>query len=539
MIDDSLKAQLKEYFQKITQKIEIVYDSGDHESKPELLQYLKDVSDQSPNISLRENTVNTKNPLHFTIISEGKETGIHFDGIPGGHEFSSFILALLQSGGSPVRLDEAIQAMVKGIQEPLEFETVVSLDCHNCPDVVQTLNSLSLLNPNFKHTMIDGALFPELVEKRKVQGVPTVFLNGEGFATGKVDASTIIQRILEKSQSSGETIAVKSEGDAVLYDVVVVGGGPAGVASAVYSARKGLNVLVIADKLGGQVKDTMGIENLISVLKTTGPALTGVLAEQLKENGIKFKEYLRVKEIRDLGEYQPKELVLNSGEVIRTKTVIIATGAKWRELNVPGEKENLGSGVAYCPHCDGPFFKGKDVAVVGGGNSGVEAALDLSGIVSSVQLLEFTDTLKADQVLLDRLNRTPNIKVYTSAQTTEVLSRDGKVTGLVYKDRTDDSIKKIDLDGIFVQIGLIPNSEFLKGFLEMNRFGEIVIDEKCRTSVSGIFACGDVTTTPYKQIIISMGEGAKASLAAFEYLLKMPEVSESEEKKEKDLVGTR
>ncbi|MCC5816754.1 MAG: alkyl hydroperoxide reductase subunit F, partial [Leptospira sp.] len=499
MVDESLKEQLKEYFQRLTKNIDIVYDTGDHEHKSELVDYLTAVAECSDKITLKENSQATKNPLHFSFFVDGTDSGVYFDGIPGGHEFSSFVLAILQVGGSPIRLDEGIQARLKTITEPLEFETVVSLECHNCPDVVQTLNSISLLNPNIKHTMIDGSLFPDLVEKRKVQGVPSVFLNGDSFATGKVDASTIIERLLEKSTSNGSNnVEVKDDGaPQKIYDVAVIGGGPAGVASAVYSARKGLKVLVIADKIGGQVKDTMGIENLISTLQTTGPELTGVLSEQLKHNGVEVKQFLRVKELQDAPEGHPKKIVTNSGEVIQSKTVIIATGAKWRELNVPGEKENIGNGVAYCPHCDGPFFKGKDVAVIGGGNSGVEAALDLSGIVKSVTVLEFADSLRADQVLLDRMDRTPNITVHASAQTTEVLARDGKVHALTYKDRTSDEIKTIDLDGVFVQIGLIPNSDFAKGILEMNRFGEIIVDDKCKTNIPGIFACGDVTTTPY------------------------------------------
>lgn len=528
MIDESLKSQLKDYFQKLSKNIELVYDAGDHEKKSELVEYMKGVADCSDKISVRENTESIKNPLHFTLTSEGKETGIFFDGIPGGHEFTSFILAILQAGGSPIRLDEGIQSRLKTIQEPLEFETVVSLECHNCPDVVQTLNSISLLNPNIKHTMIDGSLYPDLVESRKIQGVPSVFLNGDSFATGKVDAGVIIERLLEKSSTeksngtsgSGENIQVKDDAPKKIYDVAVIGGGPAGVASAVYSARKGLKVLVIADRIGGQVKDTMGIENLISQIETTGPQLTGVLSEQLKHNGVEVREFLRVKELQDAPEGSPKKIILNTGEEIQSHTIIIATGAKWRELNVPGEKENIGNGVAYCPHCDGPFFKGKDVAVIGGGNSGVEAALDLAGIVKSVTVLEFADTLKADKVLIDRMEKTSNIHVHASAQTTEILAKDGKMNALVYKDRKTDETKTLDLDGVFIQIGLIPNSEFAKGLLEMNRFGEIIVDDKCKTNIPGIFACGDVTTTPYKQIIIAMGEGAKASLASFEYLLK-------------------
>ncbi len=524
MVDEGLKEQLRTYFEKLTKDVEIVYDNGEHEYKPELLEYLRAVSECSERIHLRENASNPQHPLHFTLVSEGKDTGIHFEGIPGGHEFSSFVLAILQAGGTPIRLDETLQERLKTIDETLEFETVVSLECHNCPDVVQTLNSISLLNPKIQHTMIDGALFPEIVEARKIQGVPSVFLNGQSFATGKVDASVIIERLLEKTAGSGGTIDVQvlEKSSENVYDVTILGGGPAGVASAVYSARKGLKVLVVAERIGGQVKDTMGIENLISVPETTGPALTQILSEQLRSHNVELRQFVRVKEIQDAPEGDPKTVILNSGEAIRSWTLIIATGAKWRELNVPGEKENIGNGVAYCPHCDGPFFKGKDVAVIGGGNSGVEAALDLSGIVRSVKLLEFTDALKADQVLLNRLYNTPNIEVILSAETTEILAENGKVKQIAYRDRKTSELRHLDLDGVFIQIGLIPNSDFAKGLLETNRFGEILIDDKCRTSLPGIFACGDVTTTPYKQIVIAMGEGAKASLSAFEYLLKTP-----------------
>lgn len=532
MLDSELKEQLKSYFEKLTKKIELIYDSGNHEYKQELLDYLQSVSECSDKIQLKENHENIKNPLHFTIHSNGIPTGIYFDGIPGGHEFSSFILAILQAGGNPIRLDEGIQNKLKQIQEKMQFETVVSLECHNCPDVVQTLNSIALLNPNIEHTMIDGALFPEIVQERNIQGVPSVFLNGKPFATGKVEASVIIERLLEKaSQEVANTNSQNGKLDTPsdsnkpekIYDVTIIGGGPAGVAAAVYSARKGLKVVVVAERIGGQVKDTMGIENLIGTIETTGPELTNVLAENLKHNQVEVKQFVRVKSIENPEDGYLKKVVLNSGEVIHTKTLIIATGAKWRELNVPGEKENIGNGVAYCPHCDGPFFKGKDVAVIGGGNSGVEAALDLAGIVRSVKLIEFLDTLKADKVLIDRLYRTPNIEVITSAQTTEIVAEGGKVKSIVYKDRKTEEIKTLQLDGVFIQIGLIPNSDFVKGIVETNRFGEIIVDEKCRTNVPGIFACGDVTTVPYKQIIIAMGEGAKASLAAFEYLLKLEE----------------
>ncbi len=517
MFDEEMKEQLRQYFARIEKPVQLQMYTGQHESRDELKQMLSAVAELSDKIELTEKTDDGASPIAFDVISEGKPTGIRFSGIPGGHEFSSLVLALLQAGGSPIRLDEGVQKLVSGFKSEMRFQTVVSLSCHNCPDVVQTLNSLALVNPGITHEMIDGGLFPEFVEKHGVQGVPAVFLNGEPFANGKIDAGQIIDRMIEKNANN---IDVR-ESDRI-YDVAIVGGGPAGVAAAVYSARKGLDVTVIADRIGGQVKDTMGIENLITIAKTTGPELTASLGDLLRAHEIDIREHLRVDHIENGDVY--KTIVLNTSERIRSRTVILATGAKWRELNVPGEKDFLGKGVAYCPHCDGPFFKGKDVAVIGGGNSGVEAALDLAGIVRSVKVFEFTDRLNADKILLQRLEQTSNIESFVSAQVTEVLHDAEKVTGIRYKDRTTGEEIDLPLDGIFVQIGLIPNTAFVDGLVERNRFGEIVVDTHGRTSVPGIFAAGDATTTPYKQIAIALGDGAKASLAAFEYLLKQPKV---------------
>lgn len=540
MLDAAIKKQLSEYFQKLDQAVILRTYSGEHAKKDELHRMLKDIAGLSDHITLEAAAAedaahaagDPEGPLRFDVLNPGRETGIRFSGIPGGHEFSSLILAILQTGGSALKLDGGIQKFAKGIQAPLRFQTVVSLSCHNCPDVVQTLNSFSLLNENISHEMIEGGVFPEFVEKHKVQGVPAVFLNGEPFANGKLDAGQIIDKLIQylpandaTSADAGETQAADEQPEE--FDVVVVGGGPAGVASAIYSARKGLKVAVVADRLGGQVKDTMGIENLIALAKTTGPELTQSLSELLGSHDISVKEHLRVENIASGERDHDRKLVtLNTGERLASHTVVLATGAKWRELNVPGEKEFLGKGVAYCPHCDGPFFKGKDVAVIGGGNSGVEAALDLSGIVKSVTVVEFSDSLKADQVLLDRLDRTQNISAIVNAATSQVLNDGDKVTGLKYKDRAgaeDAPERDVVVDGVFVQIGLLPNTGFVKDLVECNRFGEIVIDDACRTNVPGVFACGDATTTPYKQIVVALGEGAKASLSAFEYLLKLPQ----------------
>ncbi|MCW7474722.1 alkyl hydroperoxide reductase subunit F [Leptospira levettii] len=516
MLDESTKQQVKQYFERIKNPITIQLYSGEHEKREELVSFLNDILSLSPLIKL-ENSNDLSDGLRFSILSNGNPTGIHFSGIPMGHEFTSFILAILQSGGNPIKLEEGILSAVSKLNGEFRFETFISLDCHNCPEVVQTLNSFALVNSNISHNMIDGAMYPDLVKERNIQGVPAVYLNGERFLSGKAEASVIFDKLLELySIPSASDSKEEMENPKQVYDVTVIGGGPSGVTAAVYAARKGLNTLVIADRLGGQVKDTLGIENIISVPYTTGPELTHVLANQLDKNQIRKKENVRVQKIEP---GQIKIIHLNTGEKIHTKTVILSTGAKWRELNVPGEKEFVGKGVAYCPHCDGPFFKDKDVAVVGGGNSGVEAALDLSGIVKSVTLVEFGDKLNADKVLLDKVASSPNIKTLIKAQTTEIQTGEDKVTGLTYKDRSTEEISTIPLDGVFVQIGLVPNSSFVKDLVATNRFGEILVDEKCKTNVDGIFACGDVTNTPYKQIIIAMGEGAKAAISAFEYLL--------------------
>ncbi|MDF3819759.1 alkyl hydroperoxide reductase subunit F [Leptospira sp. 96542] len=515
MLDDATKSQVKQYFERIQEHVNIVLYDGEHEKRKDLEEFLNDVVGLSDKISL-EISEEKKTGVSFVLQNKNGDTGIQFSGIPMGHEFTSFILAILQSGGNPIKLEEGMLSAISNIDADLEFETYISLDCHNCPEVVQTLNSFALVNPKIKNNMIDGALFPDLVKEKNIQGVPAVYLNGKRFLSGKAEASAIFDKILEIHPAN--LTKSKDEGNKpqVIYDVTVIGGGPAGVTAAVYTARKGLKTLVIADRLGGQVKDTMGIENIISIPYTTGPELSNTLASQLNTNGIQKKENVRVQKIED-GKH--KFIHLNTGEVIETKTIILSTGAKWRELNVPGEKEFVGKGVAYCPHCDGPFFKGKDVAVVGGGNSGVEAALDLSGIVKSVTIVEFGDKLNADQVLLDKVGSTKNIQTITKAQTTEIRTNSEAVTGLTYKNRDTNSLDTISLDGVFVQIGLVPNSSFVKDLVSTNKFGEIMVDEKCRTNIEGVFACGDVTNTPYKQIIIAMGEGAKAAISAFEYLL--------------------
>lgn len=516
MLEPELVQQIAEYMKRLERPITIRMNQEPHEKKAELKEMLEEICSTSDKLKLELGNFSYRSGVTFEVLADNSSTGILFSGVPGGHEFNSLILAILQSGGLPLKLDPSLLNIIKSIPQELKFETIVSLSCHNCPEVVQALNQMSILNPNISNEMVDGGLYPELIAERKIQGVPAVYVNGKVFANGKMEISEIIEKIKELYPDSDHPENIEVESSDELYDVTIIGGGPAGVSSAIYSARKGLNVLMIADRVGGQVKDTMDIENLISVSHTTGPKLVNSMEEHLNQYNVKIRKNLRVKNITS---GIPKEIHLTTGENILSKTIIIASGAKWRELGVPGEKENIGNGVAYCPHCDGPFFKGKDVVVVGGGNSGIEAALDLSGIVKSVTVLEFLPELKADKVLVDRAKQASNIDIMTQIQSKEIVTENGKVKGLQYVDRSNGSEKFLNTDGIFIQIGLVPNSNFAKDVLNMTKFGEIIIDDKCKTNVPGIFACGDVTTTPYKQIIIAMGEGAKAALSAFEYIL--------------------
>ena len=525
MLNQDILNALKGYFASMQKTVTFVVQTGEHSKRDELVKFLSDIAGVSDNVQLEERDTlgELRSAISFLLEADGEDTGIRFSGIPGGHEFNSMVLAILHASGTELKIDDSLKGIIKGVKEDLHFEVFISLSCHNCPDVVQAVNQFALLNPHIKAEMIDGGLYQNLVEERDIQGVPSVYLNGSLFANGKVDASTLIDKLLERDPSLKEA----NKGTSLpMQDVTVIGGGPAGVASAIYSARKGLKVTVIADRFGGQVKDTMGIENLISVPKTTGPELVGNLMEHVNDYDITLKEHVRVENIE---QGNVKTITLSSGEEIQTRSVIVATGARWRELGVPGEKENVGNGVAYCPHCDGPFFKGKDVAVIGGGNSGIEAALDLAGIVKSVTVFEFMPELKADQVLIDQANKRDNITIIKNAATRQILAENGKVNAIEYQDRATNDVHTKELAGVFIQIGLVPNSQFMKDVVELSKYGEIIVDDKCHTSEPGIFAAGDVTTVPYKQIVISMGEGAKASLAAFEYLLSHEMVEEEEE----------
>ena len=510
MLDLEMKEQLKSVFEKLSGDVVFVVFDSTHGKQNDLLDLLNDLIDCSPRLSLRTDSERADFP-QFELEFQGKLAGIRFKGIPGGHEFTSLVLAILNLQGLGKLPDPGIQDRIRALKGEIRLDTYVSLSCENCPEVVQALNLMSTLHSDFQHTMIDGEFTQDDIKRLGIQGVPSVVVDGKLLSSGK----TSLLELLEKLEAHfGKTEqAARNLG---LYDVVVLGSGPAGASAAIYSARKGLKTAIIAEKVGGQVQDTKGIENLISQKYTEGPKLASELLQHIHDYPIELLEHRRVKTVE---KSELTHITLESGETLQAKSLIVATGAKWRNLNIPGEKEYLGRGVAYCPHCDGPYFKGKDIAVIGGGNSGVEAAIDLAAIVKSVTLFEFNPELKADKVLVDKLLSLPNAKVITNARTTKVLGNGEAVTALSFEDRASGEMKSVDVAGIFVQIGLVPNSTFMKDLVEMNRFGEIVVDAKCRTSVEGIYAAGDVTTVPFKQIIIAMGEGAKAGLSSFEDLM--------------------
>ncbi|MCP3432820.1 alkyl hydroperoxide reductase subunit F [Stutzerimonas stutzeri] len=515
MLDTNLKTQLKAYLEKVTQPFEIVASLDDGEKSRELLSLLQDIAGLSDKITLKTDGDDARKPS-FSLNRIGGNISLRFAGIPMGHEFTSLVLALLQVGGHPSKTAPEVIEQIKALDGDYSFETYFSLSCQNCPDVVQALNLMAVLNPNVKHVAIDGALFQDEVEARQIMSVPSIYLNGELFTQGRMSEEEILAK-LDTGSSARDAEKLKAK-DA--FDVLVVGGGPAGAAAAIYAARKGIRTGVAAERFGGQVLDTMAIENFISVKETEGPKLARALEEHVREYEVDIMNLQRASQLIPAGDDGLHRVRFDNGGELKAKTLILATGARWREMNVPGEQEYRGRGVAYCPHCDGPLFKGKRVAVIGGGNSGVEAAIDLAGIVAHVTLLEFGEELRADAVLQRKLNSLPNVRVLKMAQTTEVKGDGQKVTGLVYKDRSSEEMHSVELEGIFVQIGLLPNSEWLKGTLELSRFGEIIVDAKGQTSIPGVFAAGDVTTVPYKQIVIAVGEGAKASLSAFDHLIR-------------------
>ncbi|OPG81160.1 Alkyl hydroperoxide reductase subunit F [Pseudomonas ogarae] len=515
MLDANLKAQLKSYLERVTQPIEIVASLDDGAKSQEMLALLQDVASLSHQITLLDNGSDARKPS-FSLNRPGADISLRFAGIPMGHEFTSLVLALLQVGGHPSKASVDVIEQVRALKGEFNFETYFSLSCQNCPDVVQALNLMAVLNPNIRHVAIDGALFQAEVDERQIMAVPSVYLNGVNFGQGRMG----LEEILAKIDTSGierqaEKISAKDA-----FDVLVVGGGPAGASAAIYAARKGIRTGVAAERFGGQVLDTMAIENFISVQETEGPKLAVALEEHVKQYDVDIMNLQRADGLVPGKDGGLHEVKFASGASLKAKTVILATGARWREMNVPGEQQYRNKGVAYCPHCDGPLFKGKRVAVIGGGNSGVEAAIDLAGIVAHVTLLEFDVQLRADAVLQRKLHSLPNVTVITNAQTTEVTGDGQKVNGLRYKDRPSGDVRDVELEGIFVQIGLLPNTDWLKGTVELSPRGEIIVDARGETSIPGVFAAGDVTTVPYKQIVIAVGEGAKASLSAFDHLIR-------------------
>ncbi|MDB5872162.1 MAG: ahpF [Ramlibacter sp.] len=514
MLDANLKAQLSGYLQRITNPIEIVASLDETAASAQLQALLKDIAEASPLVKVGETRGGPQRTPSFSVNRPGATNGPRFAGLPMGHEFTSLVLALLQAGGYPPKVDAAVLRQVRELEGDFEFEIYISLTCHNCPDVVQALNLMAIQNPRIRTTMVDGALFQDEVKERQVMAVPTVFLNGEHFGQGRMSLEEILAKIDTRGvEREAEKIANKEP-----FDVLIVGGGPAGAAAAVYAARKGIRTGIASERFGGQVLDTLGIENFVSVKETEGPKFALALEEHVRHYEVDIMNLQRAKALVPAGGLI--EVQLESGASLKSRSVVITTGARWRNINVPGEREYRNKGVAYCPHCDGPLFKGKRVAVIGGGNSGVEAAIDLAGIVKHVTLVEFDTQLRADAVLQRKLATLPNVTTLLNAQTTEISGDGQKVNGLVYKDRASGESASVELEGVFVQIGLVPNTEWLKGTIELSRHGEIIVDAKGQTSLPGVFAAGDATTVPFKQIIIAAGDGAKAALGAFDYLIR-------------------
>jgi len=514
MLDAAIKTQLASYLEKLQQPIELVASLDDRPASGELRTLLNDIAALSAQVSVRFDGKEVRRPS-FSVGRPGEAGRIRFAGLPMGHEFTSLVLALLHTGGHPPRIEAAQRKQVEAIVGEFRFEVYVSLSCHNCPDVVQALNLLAVLNPGISVTMIDGALFQDEVEGHGIMAVPAVFLNGEAFGHGRMGLEEIVARL----DTGAAARAAAALDERAPFDVLVVGGGPAGSAAAIYAARKGIRTGLVAERFGGQVLDTLAIENFISIQHTEGAKLAVALEEHVRAYGVDIIRQQRAEALLT-SEDGLHAVRLASGATLKAKTVVLALGARWREMNVPGEKEYKAKGVCFCPHCDGPLFKGKRVAVIGGGNSGVEAAIDLAGIVSHVTLIEFDSKLRADAVLQDKLRSLANVTIVMSALTTEVLGDGERVTGLTYTDRVSGESHSIELEGIFVQIGLLPNTDWLKGTLNLNRYGEIEIDARAQTSLPGVFAAGDCTTVPYKQIVIALGEGAKASLSAFDHLIR-------------------
>ncbi len=517
MLDDTLKAQLAAYLERVTQAFEITASLNDSENSSDTLSLLQTIQSlRADKITLKTDGQDARKPS-FTLKRVGSDTSLRFAGLPLGHEFTSLVLALLWTGGHPPKVEPEVIESIQALDGDFNFEVFMSLSCHNCPDVVQALSLMAIVNPKVKTTVIEGGAFQDEVERREIMAVPMVFLNGEVFASGRMSVEEIVAKL--DTNSAAKEAAKLSAKDP--YDVLIVGGGPAGAAAAVYAARKGIRTGIAAERFGGQTNDTLAIENYISVLETDGPKFSAALEAQTRAYGVDIMNLQRADQIIPAAQAGGLiEVKLANGGSLKAKTVILSTGARWRNVNVPGEAEYKNKGVAYCPHCDGPLFKGKRTAVIGGGNSGVEAAIDLAGVVAHVTLVEFADQLKADAVLVNKLKSLPNVSIHTNAQTTEITGADGKVNGLKYKDRATGVEHLVPLEGVFVQIGLVPNTEFLRGTIELSKFGEVIVDAKGHTNVPGVFAAGDCTTVPYKQIVIAAGEGAKAALSAFDHLIR-------------------
>lgn len=516
MLDETLQSQLRAYLTKIVQPVELIASLDESQGAQEMRALLETIASLTDKVSVRLDGQQTRRPS-FQIRRVGTSTALHFAAVPLGHEFTSLVLALLWSGGHPPKVDEASIESIRSLSSSLRFEIFMSLSCHNCPDVVQALTLMSVINPNVETVVIDGALYQDEVTARQIMAVPMVFLNGELFGSGRMSLEEILAK-LDSNSADKERAKIDAKAP---YDVLIVGGGPAGAAAAVYAARKGLRTGIAAERFGGQTNDTLGIENYISVLETNGPKFAADLEAHVRHYDVEIMNLQRVEKLVPAAKPGDLvEVVMNHGGTLRSRSVILATGARWRNVNVPGESEYRNRGVAYCPHCDGPLFKGKRVAVIGGGNSGVEAAIDLAGVVGHVTVVEFMDQLKADAVLVSKLKSLPNVSIIVNAQTTEIHGDGKTVNALSYKDRANGQAHRIDLEGVFVQIGLVPNTEFLKGTIELSRFGEIVVDHHGATNAHGVFAAGDATTVPYKQIVIAAGDGAKAALGAFDYLIR-------------------
>ncbi|RLK46950.1 alkyl hydroperoxide reductase subunit F [Stenotrophomonas rhizophila] len=516
MLDANLQSQLKTYLERVTRPIQITAHVDDGAKSQEMLELLNTLTTLSTQIRLDVRRDSNERTPSFALTTPGQDIHLVFAGLPMGHEFTSLVLALLQVGGHPSKATAELIEQVRNLEGEYRFETYFSLSCQNCPDVVQALNLAAVLNPRIQHVAIDGGLFPAEVEARQIMSVPTVYLNGEVFDQGRMTLEQIVAKL---DTGAGKRDAEKLSAKAP-FDVLVVGGGPAGAAAAIYAARKGIRTGVAAERFGGQVLDTMAIENFISVKETEGPKLAAALEQHVREYDVDIMNLQRATALVPAGDDGLVEITLENGASLKSRSVVLSTGARWRQMNVPGEDQYRNKGVAYCPHCDGPLFKGKRVAVIGGGNSGVEAAIDLAGLVTHVTLLEFDDKLRADEVLQKKLRSLGNVTIITSALTQEVLGDGQKVTGLVYQDRVGGDSHRVELEGIFVQIGLLPNTEWLKDTVALSPRGEILIDDRGQTSVPGVFAAGDCTTVPYKQIVIAMGAGSTAALSAFDHLIR-------------------